>query len=424
MIGFAIYLAANVGLALQDNYVALMVLRCVQSAGSSGMVALATGVVADCITSSERGSYIGFTSVSTVLGPSLSPILGGVISQYLGWHAIFWFLAIFGGILCLLFLFFFPETCRNVVGDGSVPPPTWNQSVIGYMNQRKLSRVGISPDYATRDALAKSRHVRFPNPLGTLRIIADKEVALIMSYSSVVYAGYYALTTTVTTQFKLIYGYDNTVLGLMFLPICAGGILATITNGKWDPVDGNFRRHAQRLGMSLKKNRHQDLSNFPIERARLEIVMPLLYASCVILLIYGWVLHAEVSVAGPLVLLFFLGFCLTCMFKVMTILIIDIAPGKPATAAAAFNLTRCLLGAAMTAIVNPIINALGTGWTFTLISLVWVILSPMLLAVVKWGPAWRRERQAKDVRREEQRQEKRQDKIAARLEREFKKGGP
>ena len=65
-IGFTIYIAANIGLALQDNYAALLVLRCLQSSGSSGTIAMGAGMVADVATSAERGSYMGLVmSVST-----------------------------------------------------------------------------------------------------------------------------------------------------------------------------------------------------------------------------------------------------------------------------------------------------------------------------------------------------------------------
>lgn len=383
-------------------------LRCLQSVGSSGMVAMGSGVAADCVTPAERGAYIGFMSVGTALGPSLSPILGGILAQYLGWKAIFWFLAIFGGVAFILFLIFFPETCRKVVGDGSVPPAGYNQSLITYLNQRKMTKAGHPPNYEERDALAKARQVHFPSPLSTLRIIAEKETALILFYMSLVYAGYYAISTTIATQFAIIYGYSDLILGLCFIPISVGGIFATVTNGTWDPVDGNYSRHAKRLGMPLKKNRQQDLTNFPIERARLEVLLPLLYISCVIVPIYGWVLNAKVSVAGPLVLLFFLGFGVSGLFKVVQILLIDITPGKPATATAAFNLVRCLLGAGMTAVVNPMINALGNGWTFTFIALVWIVFSPMLLILLKKGPQWRKEKKEKQERRKEKRAAKRE----------------
>ena len=55
IICFTIYIGANIGLALQSSYAALFVLRCVQSTGSSGTIALAYGVVADVASSSERG---------------------------------------------------------------------------------------------------------------------------------------------------------------------------------------------------------------------------------------------------------------------------------------------------------------------------------------------------------------------------------
>jgi len=70
LICFTIYIAANIGLSLQDSYAALMVLRCLQSSGSSSTVALGNAMVADIATSSKRGSYIGFASVGALVGPA------------------------------------------------------------------------------------------------------------------------------------------------------------------------------------------------------------------------------------------------------------------------------------------------------------------------------------------------------------------
>jgi hypothetical protein len=81
---FVVFLAANVGLALSRNYVSLLVVRCIQSAGSSTTVALCQAVVADIVTSAERGQYIGITIIPVVIGPSLGPVIGGLLTQYLG----------------------------------------------------------------------------------------------------------------------------------------------------------------------------------------------------------------------------------------------------------------------------------------------------------------------------------------------------
>ena len=67
-VSFIIYLGANIGLALQSNYAALLVLRLLQSAGSSSTIALGTAVVADIATTAERGLFVGWVSSGLFLG--------------------------------------------------------------------------------------------------------------------------------------------------------------------------------------------------------------------------------------------------------------------------------------------------------------------------------------------------------------------
>jgi multidrug resistance protein len=122
LIGFVIYIAACIGIACQDSYAALFVLRCLQSTGSSSTIALASGVIADVSTSAERGMYMGLVTLGPMVGPAIGPVLGGVLAQFLGWRSIFWFLAILAGVFMVPFVLAFPETARNVVGDGSIPP--------------------------------------------------------------------------------------------------------------------------------------------------------------------------------------------------------------------------------------------------------------------------------------------------------------
>lgn len=70
---FGVYIVANTGLALQKNYIALLLLRCIQSSGSSGTISLSNGVVSDVSTRSQRGRYIGIAALGSNLGPTLGP---------------------------------------------------------------------------------------------------------------------------------------------------------------------------------------------------------------------------------------------------------------------------------------------------------------------------------------------------------------
>ena len=403
---FVIYIIADIALALQNNYIALLILRMVQSAGSSGTVALVNAVVSDVATSAERGMYIGIASLAAILAPSLGPILGGIISQYAGWKWIFWFLAILAVAFFIPMLLFMPETCHLIVGDGSVPPPKWNRSLLNHINEKKREKEGLGPpDYAERDALAKQRGpLRFPNPLKTLRVAAEREGFLVLFYAGIVYSGWYAIMSGMPSQLRDIYGFDDLKVGLMYLPMSGGSILAAFTQGKL--VDWSFAYEAKRLGMKITKSRQQDLANFPIEKARLQVAMPMLLLACVSTIAYGWILHFRTNIAGPCIMLFIQGFSLISSTQCISILIIDINPKVAGTATAAFNLIRCLLGAGATALILPMTDKMGLGWAYTLIGLVYVVLAPMLLAVVKWGPTWRRERKEKEDERARLKKEK------------------
>jgi len=59
IMSFAIFLAANIGLALQQSFASLFVLRMLQAAGVAGTFAIAYGVLADIATPAQRGSYVG-----------------------------------------------------------------------------------------------------------------------------------------------------------------------------------------------------------------------------------------------------------------------------------------------------------------------------------------------------------------------------
>lgn len=66
-----LFLAANIGLGVQNSYAALLTLRCVQSAGSSGIAALSGAVAADIATPAERGSYVSFASALPMLATAI-----------------------------------------------------------------------------------------------------------------------------------------------------------------------------------------------------------------------------------------------------------------------------------------------------------------------------------------------------------------
>lgn len=84
--------------------------------GSSGIYSLNSGVITNICITAERGKYMGAAQSGIMLGPALSPVIGGILTEYLGWRAIFWFLVIIAAVYL-----FVPETARKIVGNSSLP---------------------------------------------------------------------------------------------------------------------------------------------------------------------------------------------------------------------------------------------------------------------------------------------------------------
>ncbi|KAI1443683.1 MFS general substrate transporter [Annulohypoxylon stygium] len=385
IIACAIYLGANIGLALQRNYAALLILRMVQSGGSSGTIALVYGVVADIAASSERGKFMGIVGAGLTIGPALGPVIGGLLSQYLGWPSIFWFLTILAVCWLIPYVLAVPETGRKVVGNGSIPPQGWNMTLLDYIRSKRHP--------VNRPSNHPRQKLRFPNPLNTLSVIGNKDMALVLGYNACLYMGFNLITATLASQFADIYHYNEIQLGLCYLPIGGATMISSITTGYI--LDWNFRRIAKKLGVRVEGKRGNDLKGFPIEKARLQIAYPLVSLGLIVSIGYGWALHYETHVAVPLVLLFFIGIGVTGPFQIINVLIVDLYPQAPATATAANNLCRCLSGAVGTAIIQYIIDAWGRGWTYTFIALIYGVFSPALWIIQKYGPQWREERMEK-----------------------------
>lgn len=308
--GFVIFIAANVGLALQNSYAALFLLRCLQSTGSSGTVALGNGVVSDVSATAERGTYMGFVVSGTMIGPAIGPVIGGLLSQFLGWRSIFWFLAILSVVYLVPFLITFPETARHIVGDGSIPPQRWNISLFQYLKIRKSNR--FQEKFAclpsVTDGHAVQRKLKWPNPLKAVHIIMEKDVAIILIYNALVYTAFFDVITSLPSLFGEIYGFNDLQIGLSYIPYGVGAVVASLLCGR--VIDINYKRVAKANNITVDRKRGDDLRQFPIEAARIQVMYPFLALGICSLICYGWVLEFEAPLAAPLILQFLMGTCL------------------------------------------------------------------------------------------------------------------
>ena len=261
ILAMTLYLAANLGLALQSDYVALVVLRCLQSAGPSSTIALAYGVISDISTPGERGSYIGILMGFTNVAPCIGPVLGGIVTEKLSLHWIFWIPTILSASHLFTILNFLPETSRKLVGNGSLQPVHWvNRSAYSVVIHR-----------GNRNLPANQVRARMtlPNPFSCLVALANRSNLIVVVIGGIQYMIFGCLAASLSTQMIAIYNLNYLTAGLVYLPSGLGGIFAAYLTGKL--LNYEYRRTAQKNGLPVSKSSNQ-IANFPIEEARLRPV--------------------------------------------------------------------------------------------------------------------------------------------------------
>ncbi|KAK4688268.1 ABC-2 type transport system permease protein, partial [Tremellales sp. Uapishka_1] len=120
----AVYLAsmpimvvASIGVAVSTDVGQLLGTRILQGIGSSCSLAVGAGSIGDIYRPTERATAMSWFLSGTVLGPALSPVIGGLFTQYtaITWRATQYFLAGAAALSLTITFFFLPETSHGIL---------------------------------------------------------------------------------------------------------------------------------------------------------------------------------------------------------------------------------------------------------------------------------------------------------------------
>lgn len=145
-----------------------------------------------------------------MLGQGIGPVFGGILTQYLGFRSIFWFLTIAGGVSLLSILVLLPETLRSIAGNGTVPLKGLHRPYIYMITGQKGAVEGASSE------MEKSK-VTLYAIFAPLRFLVEKDVFITLFFGSIVYTVWSMVTSSTTDLFQKTYGLTSLEVGLTFL---------------------------------------------------------------------------------------------------------------------------------------------------------------------------------------------------------------
>lgn len=144
------------------------------------------------------------------------------------------------------------------------------------------------------------------NPLWILTYL---DVMNLLVFNGVLYSIFYAVTATISILFQTTYPFLNeTETGLCYLAIGGGTVIGGLATGRL--LDRDYRKMKERITREASTDSENPSSaeqvakdkNFPIEQARMRMVLfhLVVYTACCAG--YGWSLEKKVNIAVPLVL--------------------------------------------------------------------------------------------------------------------------
>lgn len=267
-------------------------MRLLSGAAAASVQVVGAGTLADIWHVRERGRAMGFFYLGPLMGPLLSPIVGGALQLRWGWRSTMWFLTIYGFLTLNLLFWCLPETLKEtksimqeIMEEENIKPPA----------DLCLGRAPSSQSTRLQGRIwIKLLKRFFVDPLKVVKYLRFPAVAITVYYASITFGSLYSLQVSVQATFSQPpYNFSSIQIGLSYLANSSGYLAASLTGGKW--VDNIMAREAKRANRRDEKG---ELIYRPEDRMRENAwLAAFLYPAALIW--YGWTAERGVFYIVP-----------------------------------------------------------------------------------------------------------------------------
>ncbi|KAJ2858406.1 Dityrosine transporter 1 [Coemansia erecta] len=356
-VSMLIYTCGSIGCALSHSLAALIASRIIQSAGSSAVQGAGAGTISDIYPREKRGTALGIYYLGPLLGPCLGPLIGGYMGQNAGWRWVFWFLAIWGGVMMLLSIFVLPETHRRIVAK-----------------KHCIQNINIPPVMS----------IKQNNPLLDIATARYPVIALSMFHFAMLFGAYFTNATGQPLAYENTYGLKQGPSGLCFLASGVGCIVGSLSGGRvTDIMLRKRRKQMESSSMLSKENGQMQIKVPPETRLQMMWIGSLLFLCS--LVTCGWFIENKVSLAGVLVMQFCIGAGMSFTFQSLGGYVIDVFPTMSARITGVQNFWRSVWTAVIVQLFPTMLDNIGWGWSYTTMFFLTVVSLSLMQIVVFRG---------------------------------------
>jgi EmrB/QacA subfamily drug resistance transporter len=251
--GLAIYVAGSMLAGLSQSTSWLIGSRVIQGLGVGGLTALVQIILSDLVSPRERGRYSGYLGAVFGVGTVAGPLLGGVVTDALGWRWCFYVGVPFAiaAFVVLQRTLHLPRRRREASIDyagailiaGGVSSLLIWVSLAGqqYDWLSWQTAVLVSAGIALCGAAVLVEQ-RVREPLVPLRLFGDRTVVLAVIASVAVGIAMFGTTVFLSQYMQIARGKSPTESGLLSIPMVVGLFVASTVVGRLVTRTGVYKR--------------------------------------------------------------------------------------------------------------------------------------------------------------------------------------
>jgi EmrB/QacA subfamily drug resistance transporter len=243
LFGIALFGIASVFCAIAPSATVVIIFRAVQGLGAALIFPVSVSVLTNTLPAEKASRAIGLAYGIAGLGNAAGPLVGGLLTQTLGWRAVFWLLVPLAAISLVIGMRSIPETWDETVprrvdlsglalivfGIGLFTfafdrAPAW-----GWLSA-PVAGVFLASVALLATFVAVETRVRFP--LINLSLLRDTRFTLLVIAGTVANIAYVVTVFLSTLNLQQVRGLDPLMAGLAFLGPSGGAALGGPVSGR------------------------------------------------------------------------------------------------------------------------------------------------------------------------------------------------
>ncbi|MBW3069852.1 MFS transporter [Actinomyces sp. 432] len=252
LLAIALFVGGSALCGLAADMFSFTIFRFVQGLGGGGLMICSQAITGDIIPPRVRGTYMAPMGAMFGIAAILGPLLGGWLSDWLGWRWIFWFFLPFGlfAWVAVAIALRMPRrvgsfsvdwaglTLTSIGAAGIVLIATWGGTTYAWNNPVMVGLICVT---VAAWAAAVPVERRATDPILPLQVLTNHTFVIATVVSVLMAACMFGMNGYLPTYLQMVHGVSATVSGLLLVPGSIGMFTGSLLSGTLVTRTGRYK---------------------------------------------------------------------------------------------------------------------------------------------------------------------------------------